>query len=440
MYDFFHTTLAGLIHTAHATSLSVRLPVINGTGPGSSPASFVNYLVVFAIAFVGFAAIVGIIWGGITYLTAAGNASKASDGTDRIKSSVLGLVLVLAAIAILYTINPSLTILRNPAIPIVSVPVVQNIPPQTPGGCTLVNAYWSTNQICYNDATKAYDQVIMAADGQNCDGWGASFNIVDTSTGVTIETLGGIFQGNQLQVSWPPKKIGTYTFNVIAGSATAQTQAFSGQLLVSDGPCIVVGGACPPGGAAQPINYSAYAIKNNNTPHCKRGCGHGWVECKDPDCAVDDRVGQSCQEANANASRGVPVFAPFSGKVVARQSLGFSSGAEFGNYITITSQGLPCNSPDPTRLGDPFCALLAHIEPSVRVGDAVRAGQQVGALTVWTCGPTTFGPHLHFELKMNNQWIVGNGGNAFDGTATVPASLLYTIDRNQRAALTACIP
>src|SRR3989338_5572122 len=116
MYVFFHTTLASFIHTAHATSLSVRLPVINGTGPGASPASFVNYLVVFAIAFVGFAAVVGIIWGGITYLTAAGNASKASDGTERIKSSVLGLVLVLAAIAILYTINPSLTILRNPAL------------------------------------------------------------------------------------------------------------------------------------------------------------------------------------------------------------------------------------------------------------------------------------------------------------------------------------
>src|SRR3989338_11009314 len=116
MYDFFHTTLAGLIHTAHATSLSIRLPVINSTGPGESPASFVNYLVVFAIAFVGFAAIIGVVWGGITHLTAAGNASKASDGTDRIKSSVLGLVLVLAALAVLYTINPSLTILRNPAL------------------------------------------------------------------------------------------------------------------------------------------------------------------------------------------------------------------------------------------------------------------------------------------------------------------------------------
>ena len=246
MYDAFHTALASFAHAAHAASLSIRLPVINSTGPGESPASFVNYLVVFAIAFVGFAAIIGVVWGGITHLTAAGNASKASDGTDRIKSSVLGLVLVLAAIAVLYTLNPSLVTLRNPNIPIVRVPVVQNIPPLLPGSCTILRAFWSTNQACFNGATKKYDTVIMVAEGQNCDSWGASFNVVDAGTGATIETLGDIFQGNQLQASWQPKESGTYTFNIIAGSAATRTQAFSGQMAVTDGACVsTTGGLCP---------------------------------------------------------------------------------------------------------------------------------------------------------------------------------------------------
>lgn len=419
--------------TVFAASLSLNLPAVGGAEPGKSPAAFVNYIVVFSFVFVGALALVALLAGGFRYLTAAGNPSAESDAKDRIKSAIFGLIFVLAAISLLYTINPDFVRLRNPGIPILEIPTIVVIPPDDvpEGSCQLLSAAWDNNQACYNEVTKAFDRVSMVVQGRNCEGWGVSLNIVDAS-GATINQPVPVVlfdSSNVVQEQWQPLKTGTYTFIARAGEGDALTQKASGTLLVKDGLCVNTGGNCPTGGAVPPINYGDYAITVNSSLHKAPGSGHGWVSCQDPDCAVDLRVGKTCEEAHENALRGVPVFAPFSGKVMRNRSLG--SQGEFGRYITITSKGLEC-------VDDPFCAVLAHIDPSVAVGDTVQAGQQVGVLTTWDCGPNVFGPHLHFELKMDNQWIVGNGGNAFDGIATVPENSLYTIDRNQRTALAAC--
>lgn len=98
-------------------------------------------------------------------------------------------------------------------------------------------------------------------------------------------------------------------------------------------------------------------------------------------------------------SKQTPVYSPIDGKVDYRSKATALGGS--GSYITLTSDvhGSGCSRAS-------GCANLAHIDPSVNVGDTVKAGQQVGVTTVYS---GDFGPHLHLELKLGGQWVVGDG-------------------------------
>lgn len=104
--------------------------------------------------------------------------------------------------------------------------------------------------------------------------------------------------------------------------------------------------------------------------------------------AVDLAIGQNA----------IPIFAPISGKVHARGTL-----ANTGDFIIITAGANPGSN---CANANSSCATLAHIVPSVNVGATVVAGQQVGILKLYN---GDLGPHLHFELKLNGQWILGDG-------------------------------
>ena len=80
-------------------------------------AQLIAWLYYFIIGISGFAAFVMLVWGGIQWLTSAGNPSKTEDAKDRITSALLGLVIILASWLILNVINPDLTILRTPTTP-----------------------------------------------------------------------------------------------------------------------------------------------------------------------------------------------------------------------------------------------------------------------------------------------------------------------------------
>jgi len=68
----------------------------------------------FIIGVAGLAAFVMLVWGGFQYLTSAGNPTAIGDAKDRIKSALLGLLIILISWLILQVINPELTILRGP--------------------------------------------------------------------------------------------------------------------------------------------------------------------------------------------------------------------------------------------------------------------------------------------------------------------------------------
>ncbi len=111
------------------------------------------------------------------------------------------------------------------------------------------------------------------------------------------------------------------------------------------------------------------------------------------------------------AADGTPEFAVADGVVV---SAGPASG--FGNWIVIDSVDVN---------GRPFSAVYGHEWASgvqVRVGQRVRAGQQVG--TVGSAGEST-GPHLHFEIVPGGRLTGGHQIDPLpwlDGAMTPSAS------------------
>lgn len=92
----------------------------------TTPAGLVNRVYIYALGAVGVIAFGVIVYGGILYTVSAGNASKQQDAMAWITGAAWGLVLLLGAYLILYTINPDLVKLRNPAMePIHLLPPTQ---------------------------------------------------------------------------------------------------------------------------------------------------------------------------------------------------------------------------------------------------------------------------------------------------------------------------
>lgn len=95
--------------------LSNFKPVTCDTGNCYIPwlAEYVAGLQRYAIAIIGLLAVIVIMIGGITWLTAGGNQTRIGDAKKFIASGVGGVVLTICAYLLLYTINPDLTVLKS---------------------------------------------------------------------------------------------------------------------------------------------------------------------------------------------------------------------------------------------------------------------------------------------------------------------------------------
>lgn len=76
----------------------------------------VAWLYYFVITIAGMAVFAMLVWGGFTWVTSTGDASKITNAKERIYSAFLGLILILASFIIMQTINPELVILKLPEI------------------------------------------------------------------------------------------------------------------------------------------------------------------------------------------------------------------------------------------------------------------------------------------------------------------------------------
>ncbi len=114
-----------LVSLAHATSISLSLPAVNGgsspcsnpSSQGCNPGNYINSFYQFALMIGGLLAFGAVVYGGVRYVTAAGNPSSQSEAKAWIESALLGLLLLVGAYLILNTVNPNLTHLDLPALP-----------------------------------------------------------------------------------------------------------------------------------------------------------------------------------------------------------------------------------------------------------------------------------------------------------------------------------
>ncbi len=100
--------------------LEVTYPEVSGLKPETieTPiAEYVKYIFNFAIAFVGLIAFGVLVWSGTQCFTSAGKPDALSSAKSRIKSTFLGVLLLLFSYLILITINPQLIIFHLPGLP-----------------------------------------------------------------------------------------------------------------------------------------------------------------------------------------------------------------------------------------------------------------------------------------------------------------------------------
>lgn len=62
--------------------------------------NFIDTVVKYALAFVGVLAVLYLIYGGVTYITAGGDAEKAGKGRTAITNAIIGIIIILAALVI----------------------------------------------------------------------------------------------------------------------------------------------------------------------------------------------------------------------------------------------------------------------------------------------------------------------------------------------------
>lgn len=91
--------------------LNIKYPPVPGAQEPSSTSnipSLINYIYKISLALCGITALISILIGAFRYASAGSDSSKVGDAKDQITQALLGLLILLAAVLILRTINPDL--------------------------------------------------------------------------------------------------------------------------------------------------------------------------------------------------------------------------------------------------------------------------------------------------------------------------------------------
>lgn len=138
-------------------TLEVDYPTIAGQTPTTNLIQFIRYIYLFALSIVGIAAFGALVYGGFQYLLSAGSVGSAEEAKKWMWGAIYGLVLALAAVLILRTINPDLINLKGPTLPPIQPPAATpsyqiGNPPQTGVNVTYQWKKTSECQYIYNDS------------------------------------------------------------------------------------------------------------------------------------------------------------------------------------------------------------------------------------------------------------------------------------------------
>jgi len=135
-------------------TLEVDYPTIAGQNPSTDLVQYIRYIYLFALSAVGLAAFGALVYGGFKYLLAAGSVGSTKEATEWIWNAIYGLILALAAVLILRTINPDLINLNLSPLPTIQPPAAQQQNPtfayqwMETSDCLHV----SVNGVCFADS------------------------------------------------------------------------------------------------------------------------------------------------------------------------------------------------------------------------------------------------------------------------------------------------
>lgn len=116
---FFALGLFLPLTSTASLKLNLSYPKFGGIDLENNPGlqGIVLWIYIFMIGIAGLAAFLMIVWGGIQWLSSAGNPAQIGDAKDKIQKALLGLLLILSSVLILNLINPELTNLQSPWLP-----------------------------------------------------------------------------------------------------------------------------------------------------------------------------------------------------------------------------------------------------------------------------------------------------------------------------------
>lgn len=169
----------GLWQTVQAVDLLLDYPDIPHAGKlGEEGAStlpeVIRYIYMFALGAAGFVALLAILIGAIMYIFSAGNPSKATDAKDRIMSALLGILILLASVLILRTINPDLVNIGF-VLPTIT-PATPPTPPEGGNICKCVQRVINATNI--PEGTSDRDQWCQQYEEDNCPSNAVSCSVV----------------------------------------------------------------------------------------------------------------------------------------------------------------------------------------------------------------------------------------------------------------------
>lgn len=106
----FGAHLAQAETTDRQVKLIVPIPGVSpdGVNAPTNPASYIKGVYQWGIGLAALLAMAQLVIGGFQYILAAGNVSSKESANERMRSAVLGLIILLSIVLILTTINPSL--------------------------------------------------------------------------------------------------------------------------------------------------------------------------------------------------------------------------------------------------------------------------------------------------------------------------------------------
>ena len=138
--------------TVHEYTMSQPIPCDPrfGSCPSAqTPAGYIARLYQFGLMIAGLAAFGSIVYGALQYVLSAGNSSLQGDAKDQITQAILGLVLLLGAYLILYTINPNLVNLQNPMLEFIDIEAIRkDAQPENTGEQRLVTGGGGGDPLC----------------------------------------------------------------------------------------------------------------------------------------------------------------------------------------------------------------------------------------------------------------------------------------------------